>query len=125
MEWDKFGDRVLRRTPHLWLLRWLADYPDLDSFLRASIWRVISAWENRVYDEMVEGARRLEDQRERMKMYQRADSILMEEAPILLLYYGRFHLLVKPWVSRYPSYSAKQWFWKDVVIEPHQLDLEL
>lgn len=119
MEWDKFGDRVLRRTPHLWLLRWLADYPDPDSFLRASIWRVISAWENRVYDELVEGARRLEDQKERMKMYQRADRILVEEAPLLLLYYGRFHLLVKQWVSRYPSSSAKQWFWKDVVIEPH------
>jgi ABC-type oligopeptide transport system substrate-binding subunit/tetratricopeptide (TPR) repeat protein len=119
MEWEKFGDRVLRRTPHLWLLRWLADYPDPDSFLRASIWRVLSTWENEVYDQLVEGARRLEDQKERMKMYQRADRILTEEAPLLLLCYGRFHLLVKPWVSRYPSSSAKQWFWKDVVIEPH------
>jgi hypothetical protein len=35
------------------------------------------------------------------------------------LYYSRLHLLVKPWVSRYPTSATEEQFWKNVVIEPH------
>jgi oligopeptide transport system substrate-binding protein len=119
MEYTRFANRMWRRRPHMWFLRWLADYPDPDSFLRASIWRVFSPWQDESYDQLVGGARRLTDQKERMKMYQQADKILAEESPLLLLYYGRFHLLVKPWVRNYPSSALKPWFWKEVIIEPH------
>jgi oligopeptide transport system substrate-binding protein len=103
----------------MWLLRWMADYLDPDSFLRASHWRVLCPWQDEAYDQLVEGARRLTDQEERVKMYQQADRILAEEAPLLLLYYGRFHLLVKPWVKNYPPSTFTPWLWKDVIIEPH------
>ncbi len=119
IEWDRFVNRMWRRPPHMWFLRWMADYPDPDSFLRASIWRVFSPWQDEAYDQLVEGARRVTDQEERMRMYQQADRILVEEAPILPLLYGRFHLLVKPWVRKYPSSAFKLWFWKDVIIERH------
>jgi len=59
------------------------------------------------------------DQEERMRMYQQADRILIEEAPILPLAYGRFHMLVKPWVRRYLTSPLRWWYWKDVIIEPH------
>lgn len=39
------------------------------------------------------------DQEERMKLYRRADQILIEAAALLPLTYGRLHLLVKPWVK--------------------------
>jgi ABC-type oligopeptide transport system substrate-binding subunit len=52
-------------------------------------------------------------------MCQQADRILVEEAPVLPLCYGRLHALVKPWVRRYLTSSLKWWFWKDVIIEPH------
>ena len=64
-------------------------------------------------------ALRLVDQGERMRMYQQADGVLVEEAPVLPLHYGRFHLLVKPWVRKYPTSPIRTWFWKDVIIEPH------
>jgi ABC-type transport system substrate-binding protein len=72
-----------------------------------------------MYDGLVEGARRVADQEERMSMYQRADRILVEEVPVLPYSYGRFHLLVKPWVRRYPTSPVWWGFWKDVIIEPH------
>jgi ABC-type oligopeptide transport system substrate-binding subunit len=53
------------------------------------------------------------DQGQRMELYRRADRILIDEAVIAPLLYGRFHFLVKPWVKRYPGP------WKDVIIEPH------
>jgi hypothetical protein len=33
--------------------------------------------------------------------------------------YGRWDLLIKPWVKKHPTSPIQQWFWKDVVIEPH------
>ena len=59
------------------------------------------------------------DQWERMRLYGQADRILVEEALVLPLVYGRFHLLVKPWVSKLPTSALKRWFCKDVIIEPH------
>jgi ABC-type oligopeptide transport system substrate-binding subunit len=52
-------------------------------------------------------------------MYQQADRILVEEAPILPLLYDRCHLLVKPWVIKFPISPIKWNFWKEVIIEPH------
>jgi ABC-type oligopeptide transport system substrate-binding subunit/tetratricopeptide (TPR) repeat protein len=110
---------LYEERPWMWMMGWLPDYPDPDSFLRASEWRVSSGWQNEAYDSLVEGARRVMDQGERMRMYQRADKILVEEAPIMPLFYGRFHMLMKPWVRQYPTSPQKDWFWKDVIIEPH------
>jgi len=120
MAWGRLLDRVDRKTPHVWFrMGWGADYPDPDSFLRVGLLWERTGWRNEAYDRLVESARRVMDQGERMRMYQQADRILVEEAPVLLLLYGRFHLLVKPWVRKYPTSPVKLWFWKDVIIEPH------
>jgi len=119
MAWRDFLDTLSRETPHTWAMGWSADYPDPDSFLRASEWRVTGGWQNEVYDALVEGARRVMNQWERISMYEQAERIMAEEAPVLPLFYMRFHLLVKPWVRRYPTSPHKLWFWKDVIIEPH------
>jgi ABC-type transport system substrate-binding protein len=53
-------------------------------------------------------------------MYQKADKILAEEAPVILLTYGRFHMLVKPWVRQYRISPLSWWFWKDIILETHE-----
>jgi ABC-type oligopeptide transport system substrate-binding subunit/DNA-binding SARP family transcriptional activator len=118
IEWGRFFDRVSEETPHMWMVGWIADYPDPDNFLRVQYW-VAPGWQSKVYDGLVEDARRVTDQGERMSTYQQAERILVEEAPVLSLCYGRFHMLVKPWVRKYSTSPMKWWFWKDVIIEPH------
>jgi ABC-type oligopeptide transport system substrate-binding subunit len=119
MEWGRYLDRLDREPPHMWLTSWVADYPDPDSFLRASRWRVRTKWQNEAFDALVEGARRVMEQGERMRMYQQADRILVEESPILPLCYGRWHLLVKPWVRKLPLSPIVPVACKDVIIEAH------
>jgi oligopeptide transport system substrate-binding protein len=121
MEWALFvDDRLQKREPsYVFLMGWSADYPDPDNFLRASPIRRDTGWQNAAYDGLVEEAKRVADQRERMKLYQQADRILVEEAVILPLLHWRFHLLVKPWVSKFPTSPMEAWFWKDVIIKPH------
>ena len=68
---------------------------------------------------LVEKARRVMDQEERMKLYAQADRILVEEAAIMPVLYERLDLLMKPWVSKFPTSAMGNSFWKDVIIEPH------
>jgi oligopeptide transport system substrate-binding protein len=112
--------RLERELPAVFLLAWGADYPDPDSFLRVFFrWYDPEWWRNEAYDRLVEEARRVMDQGERMRLYGQADRILVEEAAIMPLTYRRLHLLVKPWVKKFPVSPVKWWFWKDVIIEPH------
>ncbi|MFQ6102464.1 MAG: ABC transporter substrate-binding protein [Anaerolineae bacterium] len=119
LEVEIFFDRVEKEPPHMFLSGNYADYPDPDDFLRVSPHVRRTRWRNEIYAALVEGARRVTDQEERMRMYQQADRILVEEAAIMPLVYGRLHLLVKPWVRKFPTSVIKAWFWKDVIIEPH------
>jgi ABC-type oligopeptide transport system substrate-binding subunit/DNA-binding SARP family transcriptional activator len=119
MEWATYLER-LEEPPHIFLMGWLADYHDPDNFLRVGLWRERVRWQNEVYDKLVEEARRVTDQGARMQLYRQAERILVEEAAIIPLYYGRQHLLVKPWVSKFlPTSAAGRPRWKDVLIEPH------
>jgi ABC-type oligopeptide transport system substrate-binding subunit len=112
-------DRLRSEPPHIFVAGWVADYLDPDTFLRASPIRRETRWRNEAYERLVEEARRVTDQGERMKLYGQADRILIEEAAIMPLTYARHHLLVKPWVRRFPTAPLRGWFWKDVIIEPH------
>ena len=122
--WEAIGLGMLvyglnREPPHMFLVVWSADYPDPDSFLRVSPVQHWTRWQNEAFDVLVEEARRATDQGERMKLYQQADQILVEEAAIMPLTYGRGHLLVKPWVRNYAISATGKRFWKDIIIEPH------
>jgi ABC-type oligopeptide transport system substrate-binding subunit len=112
-------DRMDSDPPHLFGVAWGAGYPDPDSFLRVRLGPRRAVWQNDRYDALVEEARRITDQEERMKLYRQADRILIEEAALVPVYYGRVNMLVKPWVTRYPTSALHEWFWKDVIIEPH------
>ena len=124
IRWEAMGlaarlDKLAKDSPPVFIAAWSADYPDPDNFLRASSMRPHTRWWNEAYDKLVEEARRLMDQGERMALYRQADKILIEEAVIVPLCYGRVHVFVKPWVRNLPIAALEGWFWKDVFIEPH------
>jgi oligopeptide transport system substrate-binding protein len=118
-DWSEFYRRLPSELPSLFSGGWLADYPDPDSFLRVGLPSQMVGWQNEAYRHLVEEATRCQDQAQRLARYREADRILVEEAPVLPLVYQRWHLLTKPWITRYPISPQGCWFWKDVVIEPH------
>jgi ABC-type oligopeptide transport system substrate-binding subunit/DNA-binding SARP family transcriptional activator len=121
LEWQPLLDKVYEEPPHIVGVRFLSDYPDPDDFLRVAMThsRSFIGWPNEPYDELVEAARRVTDQGERMKLYSQADRILVEDAALIPLTYGRRHLLVKPWVRNYLPSGINSWACKDVVIDSH------
>jgi ABC-type transport system substrate-binding protein len=119
MDWATFREQLDREQPHIFGLGQHSGYADPDFLLRACFARRWTRWRNEAYERLVDQARRIVDQRERMKLYHTADSLLVQEAAIMPLGYTRLHLLVKPWVSRFPTSAIKRWFCKNTIIEPH------
>jgi oligopeptide transport system substrate-binding protein len=122
VEWQAILARLGEHVPHLLVMGWMADYPDPDNFLRARIDHIQQqgGWRNEGYDSLVKRAQRSLDQGERIKLYGEAEQILVEEAPIMPIFHRAVRLLVKPWVTRFPTTGLREWFFKDVIIKPHQ-----
>ncbi len=116
--WSQYLDRMQSAAPSISVRAWVGDYPDPDSYLRVALPHY-STWCHERYLETIEQARRSLDQQERMALYAQAQRILADQVPFLPLSYGRSHLLIKPWVKRYPVSIFDSQFWKDVVLEPH------
>jgi ABC-type oligopeptide transport system substrate-binding subunit len=121
IEWSELDKRMNNEPPAISVIGWGADCPDPDYFLRSSVIQDGTQWRNEAYDELVGTAKRIVDQKKRMKLYRQADRMLVEEAPVLPLAYGRSGLLIKSWVKKYPTspLAIYSWFGKEVVIEPH------
>jgi ABC-type transport system substrate-binding protein len=110
--------RIHARPPAMARTAWLADFPDPDNFLRLGFGFYGDLdWSPR-YAELVEQARCVTDVRRRIGLYQQADRLLIQEAAVIPLAYGRLDMLVRPEVRRFPLSPVRTWFWKDVVIEP-------
>jgi len=120
MDFPRFIQGVDREAVNMIQTVWMPDYPDPDSVLRASPIRRRAHWQNRVFERLVEEARRAQDQSERLQLYAQADRMMVEDEVVLIpLTYMWSHILIKPWVRRFPASAINEWLWKDFVIEPH------
>jgi ABC-type oligopeptide transport system substrate-binding subunit len=123
LEWQAILARLGEQLPHLLIMGWVADYPDPDNFLRARIDHIQQqgGWRNDSYDSLTTRAQRSLEQSERMMLYEEAEQTLVEQAPIMPIFHRSVRLLVKPWVTRFPTTGLREWFLKDVIIKPHSL----
>jgi oligopeptide transport system substrate-binding protein len=84
---------------------WIGDYVDPNSFL--DLWVTGGAnnqtgWSNAAYDQLIEEAGRTGDQATRYAAFQKAEAILLDEAPILPIYFYTHGFLIHP--------SVKGWY---------------
>jgi oligopeptide transport system substrate-binding protein len=120
VDWTDFVERTYSdEIPDICWHGWTADYPDPDCFLSESLTMGMKKWQNERLYSLLEKARRVTDQKERMNLYKQADKILVDEAAVMPLNYGKWHIFVKPWVSKCPISTIYMFHWKDVILEPH------
>jgi ABC-type transport system substrate-binding protein len=112
-QWAEIGARVkVRRVKghlwassldegEMWLSGWTADYPDPDGFFRGLFYA--TGWpfyRDAEIEDLLEQARSLRNQGERMRLYHEIDRLwVAEHAAILPLFYGRTALLTRPHVQ--------------------------
>ncbi len=120
--WASFLDRQNQEPSHIAVWGTSAIYPDPASFVgptQRDRHHPSYAWQHAAYDGLAEAFTQATAQAERLRLVQQMDQIVIEEAWMVPLWYGRRHLLVKPWVVRLPTSPIMGCFWKDVILEPH------
>ncbi len=95
-----------RRKFQMFTLGWVADYPDPQDFLDILFHSESSnnhtAYTNVEVDRLLEQARTEADVDTRISLYQRAEQIIVNEAPWIPTWYrGDRYVLIKPWVRQY------------------------
>ncbi|MCL7452477.1 MAG: ABC transporter substrate-binding protein [Anaerolineae bacterium] len=118
-DWLPFRQRLQQDPPHMYLLASFADWPDPGDFLPPHLELARTRWQSRSYEELVKRARHTLNQEARLDLLRQADQIIIQQASIVPLFYGRQHMLIKPWVRSFPISALNHWYCKDVVIEPH------
>jgi oligopeptide transport system substrate-binding protein len=122
MAWASLLERARQAPPHILGIGSAAHYPDPATFVgptRRDEEHPAYVWHDARYDELVAETLQAPAHAERLRLYQQIDRLEVEEAWLVPLWYGRRHLLVKPWVIRLPTSPILGCFWKDVVVEPH------
>ncbi len=83
---------------------WIADYPDAENYLSVFYGRNpappnYTRYKNAQFDKLYEQALAEKNDSLRMKIYQRADQLMIKDAPVVPLWYDMVIQLVKPYVK--------------------------
>ena len=83
---------------------WTGDYPDPNTFLE--LWtsdnrQNHTGWSNPTYDELIRKAKETLTSTERIKLFQEAEKILLQEAPIIPVLVKAKDYLIQPYVRGY------------------------
>ena len=107
------------RDTHLTISAWKADFPDPDGFFRGLMQG--GGWPFYRDDEIVallDDARAVQDQGERIRLYQEIDRLwITERTTILPLAYGRRMILRRPWVHGVWANPLSRPHYERVVVE--------
>ena len=102
---------------------WVADYPDPQDFLeilfRTGSSSNDSEYSNPDVDVLLDKAAGEQDTAMRMKLYQDAEQMLIDDAACLPLWFGKNYILVKPYVKDYVVTPLGIPLLSKVRIEPH------
>ncbi len=96
-EWKVYLDNQTKGNYTVSRAGWIGDYPDPNTFL--DMWLTgggnnLTGWSNKTYDELIAKAQATADQDKRFEILMSAEKILMEELPIMPIYFYTRNRLV-------------------------------
>jgi len=105
LEPEDFLYNLKQEKDEMFVLGWVADYPDPNNFLDNLFYtgdeNNISGYSNPELDSLLEQAAIEQDTAARLSMYQQAEQQVLNETPCLPLCFGTNYVLVKPYVKGY------------------------
>ena len=92
-----------KRSYQLFVSGWVLDYPDpediLDILFNSKSHQNTTGYSNPQVDQLLTQARTEQDSATRMGLYQQIEQLILADLPLMPLYYGRDHVVVKPYVQ--------------------------
>jgi oligopeptide transport system substrate-binding protein len=107
LEWGVFLDTLQSKNYQIARSGWIGDYPDPNTFVDMFVTDGANNqtnWSNPRYDELVKQAASEFDPPKRLQMLAEAEQILLDEQPVIPIYYSVSFNLVKPHVQGYYSH---------------------
>ncbi len=105
LEPEHFIYNLKQERDEMFLLGWIADYPDphnfLDILFRTGRENNAFEYSNPVLDDLLDQAAVEQDESLRLEMYRQAERIVVDDAPCLPLWHGVNHILVRESVTGY------------------------
>ena len=107
MEWKVYLAATQAKQYDVARAGWIGDYEDPATFL--DMWVTDggnnrTGWSNREYDSLIETAAVTMDTHDRHELFQQAETILLQEAPIMPIYFYKRKMLIQPSVRGwYPT----------------------
>ena len=105
LETDNFLYDLKEEKDEMFMLGWVADYPDPHNFLDILFYtgseNNIFEYSNPTLDTLLDQAAIEQDTAARLIMYQQAEQLVVDDAPCLPLFHGANYILVKPYVKNY------------------------
>jgi peptide/nickel transport system substrate-binding protein/oligopeptide transport system substrate-binding protein len=105
-DWGPFLEKIYAGEAQFHQNTWLTDYPDPDNWLFQLLDSKnmgdqgnTTRWSNSEFDMLVEKAQVATTEQERSDLYAKAEAIVAQEAPWLLLFWKNSATLVQPWVK--------------------------
>jgi len=115
LEWPQHQEALENGRAPLYRLGWVADYPDPENFLNLFNSRTIPAsgpsqinsarYANPAFDSLLTLAIGTLDDAERMRLYQQAEQVAVDDAPMIFIYNDMDFRVVQPYVQNYFSNS--------------------
>jgi oligopeptide transport system substrate-binding protein len=122
-EWKVFLDtRNEKLETQVFRSGWIGDYNDAFSFaelMRSTSDQNDSGYASAEYDRLVTAAQSELDMQKRAQLLQQAEAVLLEDMPIIPLYYYVSKHLIKPWVRGYAPNIMDRNLHKDWYVLKH------
>lgn len=106
--WAQHTEAIESAKAPFFRLGWVADYPEAENFLNLFLSKYVPAdinektyinsyrYVNKEFDRVLEKALRTVDPEERNRLYAQADQIVINDAPVIPLFYDLDHRLLQP-----------------------------
>ncbi len=119
-EFKVYLDTQRRLAYDLSLSIWIGDYPDPSTFLdllTTDNGNNQTSFSNAEFDKLIAETARTLDRAKRSEYFQRAEALLMDEAPVIPLFFGTHVFLCRPEVKEYQLSIAGNVMWKRLFLE--------
>jgi oligopeptide transport system substrate-binding protein len=122
-EWKVYlQTRSMKTTTQVFRSGWIGDYNDANTFaelLHSRNAQNDSGWKNNRYDELLEAAATEIDLQKRALLLQEAEQVLLQDTPIIPIYFYNSKHLIKPWVGGFVSNIMDHTYTKNLYILKH------
>lgn len=127
--WAQHTNNVELGKTNFWRFGWQADYPDPNNFLQLFYGKNVPAtmaeaaytnparYKNPAFDALYEKALTTTNEAERNKIYAQLDQMIVDDAPVLLIYYSMNRRLLQPYVRNCPNNGMEYRSFREVWLD--------